>query len=78
MKTIEETAGWVELFVPPKVSESGTQIALLMSKDEGTTLGSYRHLALLDVQSSATEEFLTSGTYVVTEILGWNHENNQM
>lgn len=78
VKTIEETAGWVELFVPPKVSESGTQIALLMSKDEGTTLGSYRHLALLDVQSNATEEFLTSGTYVVTEILGWNHENNQI
>ncbi|XP_050306538.1 venom dipeptidyl peptidase 4 isoform X1 [Anthonomus grandis grandis] len=76
VKNIQKSTGWVELFVPPIVSETGTQIALLLSKDEGTSAGAYRHLALLDVKENATEEFLTGGTYVVTEVLGWNHDKN--
>ncbi|KAH1014109.1 hypothetical protein HUJ04_003003 [Dendroctonus ponderosae] len=76
VKAIEETAGWVELFVPPIISKSGTQMALLLSKNEGTTTGSYRHLALLDITDGANAEFLTNGTYVVTEVLGWNHDEN--
>ncbi|XP_066155922.1 venom dipeptidyl peptidase 4-like isoform X1 [Euwallacea fornicatus] len=74
IKTISESPGWVELFVPPKVSQTGAQLSLLLSKDEGDS--SYRHLAVLNVQAGATEEFLTGGTHVVTEILGWNHQNN--
>lgn len=68
----------MELFVPPIVSESGTQMAVLLSKNEGGALGSYRHLALLDVAASADAIFLTGGSYVVTEILGWNHHENLM
>lgn len=68
----------MELFVPPVISKSGTQMALLLSKNEGTTAGSYRHLALLDITEGASAEFLTNGIYVVTEVLGWNHDENLM
>ncbi|CAG9767540.1 unnamed protein product [Ceutorhynchus assimilis] len=76
VKTIAESSGWIDMFVPPMVSESGTQIALILSKPEENARNSYRHLALLDVKAGSTEQFLTEGTYVVTELLGWNHEDN--
>lgn len=76
VRTIAESGGWVELFVPPHVSKDGSQIALLLSKNEGSTLGSFRHLALLDVRENGNQEFLTSGTHVVNEVLGWNHNDN--
>ncbi|XP_076270794.1 venom dipeptidyl peptidase 4-like isoform X2 [Rhynchophorus ferrugineus] len=74
IKSIYESRGWVELFVPPKVSQDGTLIALLLSKTEGKD--AFRHLALLDVKEQSDVRFLTGGAYVVTEILGWNGKNN--
>ncbi|XP_030751090.1 venom dipeptidyl peptidase 4 isoform X2 [Sitophilus oryzae] len=74
IKSLSETKGWVELFSAPHVSQDGNQLALLLSKTEGSD--AYRHLALLNTAENSNEQFLTNGTYVVSEVLGWNHNNN--
>ncbi|KAL1491026.1 hypothetical protein ABEB36_011684 [Hypothenemus hampei] len=76
IKSVIESSGWVDLFVPPHTSNVGTQMALLLSNNVNSTVGSYRHLAILDITQGDSEEFLTEGTYVVTEVLGWNSLNN--
>ncbi|XP_059608400.1 venom dipeptidyl peptidase 4 isoform X2 [Phlebotomus argentipes] len=67
--------GWVEFFNPPLVNADGSQLAFIASQPQGSNAGSYRHLTLLPT-SSGTSQALTSGRFVVTEVLQWDTDAN--
>ncbi|XP_018579789.1 venom dipeptidyl peptidase 4 isoform X2 [Anoplophora glabripennis] len=76
IKSLESTEGWLELFTPPKFSSDGSKLILILSQDQGGDSGSYRHIVLFNREENAEEQPLTAGTFVVTEILSWNQEDN--
>lgn len=76
IKSLQSTAGWLELFTPPKFSSDGSKLILILSQDQGGDSGSYRHIVLFNREEDAQEQPLTEGTFVVTEILAWNQEDN--
>lgn len=69
---MNETRGWLELLTPPMFSRDGEKMLLIMSHAQGNSLDSYRHITLFAKQANAIPQPLTSGKYVVTEILGWD------
>nr|CAD7400600.1 unnamed protein product [Timema cristinae] len=70
---ISEPSGWIDLFTPPKFSQDGSRLVLIHPQDQGSGLGSYRHVTLVD-RSSNTPVSLTSGQFVVTQIHSWDYE----
>nr|CAD7204045.1 unnamed protein product [Timema douglasi] len=70
---ISEPSGWIDLFTPPKFSQDGSRLVLIHPQDQGSGLGSYRHVTLVD-RSSNTPVSLTSGQFVVTHIHSWDYE----
>ncbi|KAJ3655173.1 hypothetical protein Zmor_014310 [Zophobas morio] len=73
---LHEQAGWLELFTAPIFSKDGSAMALILPVDQQNGLGAYRHVAMLSRTSNAPIEPLTKGAFVVTELLGWNHNHN--
>nr|CAD7435778.1 unnamed protein product [Timema monikensis] len=74
---ISEPSGWIDLFTPPKFSQDGSRLVLIHPQDQGSGLGSYRHVTLVD-RSSNTPVSLTSGQFVVTQIHSWDYEQGLM
>ncbi|XP_057672414.1 venom dipeptidyl peptidase 4 isoform X1 [Diorhabda carinulata] len=68
--------GWLELFTPPIFSKDGSKLILILSQDQGENAGGYRHIVLFNRTENAEGQPLTLGKFVVTTIVGWNHENN--
>ncbi|CAG9854854.1 unnamed protein product [Phyllotreta striolata] len=77
VKQLVVTNGWLDLFTPPIFSEDGSEMLLILSQDQGASAGGYRHIALLNTTiADSPQRAITSGKFVVTSILGWNHNNN--
>ncbi|KAK4880204.1 hypothetical protein RN001_008350 [Aquatica leii] len=76
INTIKQPNGWVELFTPPKFSKDGSKFVIIESQDQGNGEGFYRHLTLYDRVANSRGKPLTSGLFVVTEILEWDNTNN--
>lgn len=70
--------GWLELFTPPVFSKNGSQLVLILSQDQGGDAGGFRHVVLYNNGENSEAQALTKGKFVVTEITGWNHEDNLM
>lgn len=70
--------GWLELFTPPFFSKNGSQLALILSQEQGSEAGAFRHIVLYNTDENANGQAITSGKFVVTEIVGWNHEDDLM
>ncbi|KAJ8960910.1 hypothetical protein NQ318_020209 [Aromia moschata] len=73
VRSLESADGWLELFTPPIFSSDGSKLVLILSQDQGDSSGGYKHIVLLNREEGASEQALTKGTFVVTEILAWNH-----
>ncbi|KAK9703462.1 Trypsin [Popillia japonica] len=71
---IKQENGWLEMFTPPVFSKDGSQLLLILSHDQGGDAGSYRHITRYNVAANSAGVALTSGKFVVTEILGWNDD----
>lgn len=63
---------WIELFTPPLHNKDGTKLALITSQQQGSA-GGYRHLTLIEKDKITP---LTSGKYVVQDLLKWDAESN--
>ncbi|KAF5295430.1 hypothetical protein FQA39_LY13091 [Lamprigera yunnana] len=74
--TIKQPQGWIELFSPPKFNTDGTKLVIIQSQDQGNEEGSYRHVTLYDRIADSLGKPLTSGLFVVTEILEWDNKND--
>ncbi|XP_008202160.1 venom dipeptidyl peptidase 4 isoform X1 [Nasonia vitripennis] len=73
----KERNGWVEQFVPPLYSKDGTAFVLILPQKQGNR-GDWRHAVLV---TEATTKHpivtaLTSGLFVVTEIVAWDEDNH--
>lgn len=54
-------------------------MVLILSQDQDGTDEGFRHIVMFDTTTvNAPRQALTQGKFVVTSILGWNHENNLM
>lgn len=51
---------------------------MALSVDQGNDQGSYRHVVKIPRQENSIKQALTKGNFVVTELLGWHHESNQI
>lgn len=74
-----ESNGWVEQFEPPLFSKDGTAFLLILPQSQGDK-GGWRHLVLVlnATTSSPATIALTSGTFVVTDIVSWDEENSNV
>ncbi|RZC37564.1 C05D11.1-like, partial [Asbolus verrucosus] len=70
--------GWLELFTSPLFSKNGSHLVLILSQDQDNDLGSYRHIVMMSRQANSLKQALTKGTFVVTQILGWNHDRDEI
>ncbi|XP_066587909.1 venom dipeptidyl peptidase 4 isoform X2 [Prorops nasuta] len=73
-----ERNGWVEQFEPPKFSEDGTAFLLILPRKQkdGTD---WRHLVhVSNTTTNPTTTALTSGYFVVTEIVSWDEKNSNV
>jgi len=69
----EQPAGWIEIAPPP--TYSGDTFIQILPSIQDSDSRHYKHIAKVEPgQSEAV--FLTSGNYVVTEIISWDTENN--
>lgn len=75
-KSINSTAGWVDLFKPLLFNPDGSQMAIITSQQQGTD-GGYRHLTLVSTKDGM-ETPLTSGRFVVSSIEKWDDKTNQI
>ncbi|KRT81810.1 hypothetical protein AMK59_5064, partial [Oryctes borbonicus] len=71
IKHLKQEGGWLDLFTPPTFSNDGSQLLLILSQSQGTEAGSYRHIVRFNRVQDSPVIPLTSGKFVVTEILGW-------
>lgn len=70
---VSETKGWVEDLTPVYSQNSSSYLLILPQPQDGH--GNYKHLTLVD--ESGQNVSLSSGTRVVTSILGWNSATNK-
>lgn len=73
---LNSNKGWVE-FTSPIFSLDGQKMLFVKSQDQGSELGSYRHVVLFDRNTREIVP-LTSGKFTVTDILAWNQNKNEM
>jgi dipeptidyl-peptidase-4 len=73
----KERNGWVEQFVPPIHSKDGTSFLLILPQKQPNH-GDWRHAVLVANATTDTPKIsaLTSGLFVVTEILAWDEDNH--
>ena len=66
--------GWIEIAPPPTYS-GNVFIQILPSLQESDSRH-YKHIAKIDPAQTGDPMFLTSGNFVVTEILSWDDVNS--
>lgn len=66
------------MFTAPLFSKDGTKMLLIMSHDQGSNVGSFRHITMIDHKPNGQVSALTHGKFVVTEILTWDEEKQLM
>lgn len=75
----EESNGWVEQFESPHFSVDGESFLLILPQEQSDK-ADWRHLVI--VSNTTSEEptitGLTSGKFVVTEIVSWDQKNALM
>lgn len=71
--------GWVEQFEAPIFSEDGTSFFLILPQKQKND-SDWRHIALITnaTSSNPTITAITSGYFVVTEIVSWDRENSYL
>jgi dipeptidyl-peptidase-4 len=69
LHTREQPGGWIEIAPPPVYGEGGLLVLLPSRQPSGLT---FPHVALL--AGGAEPVFLTTGEFVVTEILAWDED----
>ncbi|XP_043476742.1 venom dipeptidyl peptidase 4 isoform X2 [Leptopilina heterotoma] len=71
-----ESKGWVDQFEPPVFSKDGTAFLLILPQKQGDS-GDWKHLVLVTNATAETKTTaLTSGTFVVTEIISWDEDSH--
>lgn len=74
-----EKYGWVEQFEPPMFSKDGNTFLTILPQKQSDTRD-WRHVVAITNVSSGkpASTALTSGHFVVTEIVSWDEENSYL
>lgn len=74
-----EEKGWVEQFEAPMFNENGTSFLLILPQKQKNG-SNWRHIALVTNATSdkPTTTALTSGYFIVTEIVSWDQEDSYL
>lgn len=74
-----ERNGWVEQFEAPMFSKDGTSFLLILPQKQKDR-GNWRHIVLVTnaTGGNSTTTALTSGHFVVTEIVSWDQEDSYL
>ncbi|XP_076231045.1 venom dipeptidyl peptidase 4 [Calliopsis andreniformis] len=73
-----EEHGWVEQFEPPVFSKDGNSFVTILPQRQNDTKY-WRHVTITNVASGkTTTTALTSGHFVVTDIVSWDEENSYL
>lgn len=67
--------GWVNFFDSPFYNKEGTQMAYINSYTAPNTKDSFRQIQIMNVEDFSSYS-LTTGKFVVYEIVGWHQEKN--
>ncbi|KAK7866724.1 hypothetical protein R5R35_003146 [Gryllus longicercus] len=77
MQSLHEEAGWLDLFVPPIFSKDGKRVVFVYPQNQSNDAGAYRHVTLIEREPKFDSLIsLTSGKFVVTEILAWDEKTH--
>lgn len=68
------STGWIDFFTAPIFNADGTSFVFINSQKQSNN-ESYRHLTLVSMENGE-EQALTSGNFVVLEILHWDLKKN--
>lgn len=67
--------GWVDFFKAPTFNENGTQFLYIAPQQQKEANDSFQHVTLVNLDSGKQTP-ITSGEFVVLEILHWNENTN--
>ncbi|XP_015112517.1 venom dipeptidyl peptidase 4 isoform X2 [Diachasma alloeum] len=70
-----EEHGWVEQYAAPHFSRDGKTFILILPQKQQSDNDYWSHLVMVTNTASRTTRALTSGTFVVTEIVAWDQDN---
>lgn len=68
----EDNHGWIEIQAPPLYSDYDNTFIQILPSVQDTNI-TYPHIALVDTDKNTTT-FVTSGLFVVREILSWDED----
>ncbi|XP_014667249.1 PREDICTED: dipeptidyl aminopeptidase-like protein 6 isoform X2 [Priapulus caudatus] len=72
--TYKESNGWAQVYSPPLFADDLKSFFYLLPQRDASN-GDFMHVTMLDMSGSNDVIPLTQGTFDVTSILGYNHEN---
>ncbi|XP_055593408.1 venom dipeptidyl peptidase 4 isoform X2 [Uranotaenia lowii] len=72
-----KTDGWLELFSAPIFNKDGSQFVIISSQQQPGDAGGFNHVTMIGT-TGKTSVPITSGKYVVHEILKWDPDTNQI
>lgn len=72
---LSSATGWIDFFKAPTFNKNGTQFLYIAPQLQKEVNDSYQHLTLVSVDSGKQTP-ITSGEFVVLEVLHWNEDTN--
>ncbi|XP_063983383.1 venom dipeptidyl peptidase 4 isoform X10 [Diachasmimorpha longicaudata] len=70
-----EDNGWIEQYAAPHFSRDGKTFILILPQKQQLDNDYWSHLVMVTNRENRTTRPLTSGTFVVTEIVAWDQDN---
>lgn len=74
---MESKTGWMDFFKAPTFNKDGTKFVYIAPQSQMGTNDSYQHLTLVSMDSGK-EIALTSGEFVVLDVLHWDENSNRV
>uniref|UniRef100_A0A182JLE1 Venom dipeptidyl peptidase 4 n=1 Tax=Anopheles atroparvus TaxID=41427 RepID=A0A182JLE1_ANOAO len=72
---IKQSGGWLDLFSAPVFNGAGTHFLVIASQNQGSA-GGYKHITMISTTEPRSAVALTSGKFVVQDILKWDATTN--
>lgn len=72
---LSSKTGWIDFFKQPTFSKNGSHFMYIAPQFQKGANDSYAHLTLVSVQTGK-QTAITSGEFVVLELLHWNEDSN--
>ncbi|XP_031621025.1 venom dipeptidyl peptidase 4-like isoform X2 [Contarinia nasturtii] len=72
---LSSSMGWIDFFKPPTFNKNGSHFVYITPQFQKDANDSYQHLTLVSLETGK-QTILTSGEFVVLEVLNWSEDTN--